>query len=134
MSIFTYTALRELAPGTTVSTVVTRDFRLLTNRLSVRPKGKQNTSLSGAVEAILLRTEKHYNCQTQLIDPTGLDEAKFIEFFASVMNAETFTFDRFGTIAQPDNPITCIMVSKSLTTTEKGKAFNQYAFVIREAG
>ncbi len=134
MSIFTYTATTDLAPGTTSMEIVTRDIRLLTNRRQGRAIVKQNTSISGAVESLLHRSEKHYNCQTALLIPEELPELQFIEFFGSVQNAETFTFDRFGTIAQPDNPVTCIMVSKSLNPTEQGKAFNQYAFVIREAG
>jgi len=133
MSIFTYTATRELAPGTTDQDVVSRDFRLLTRRLTRRPNVRQNTSLSGAVESLLLRTEKHYSCQTPLLEPFGLPEAHFLEFFASVENAEVFVFDREGSIAQPGPAVSCVMVSKIMNTTEKGKAFNQYAFVIREA-
>lgn len=133
MSVFTYTATRELSPGTADQDLVSREFRLLTKRPSFRPKTKQNTSLSGSVESLLFRSEKHYACQTQLLEPGGLVEARFIEFFASVSNAETFIFDREGTIAQPVKPVLCIMVSKSLNTTEKGKAYTQYAVVIREA-
>ncbi len=134
MSIFTYTATTDLAPGTVDLSTVTRDIRLLANRRTGRSVVKQNTSISGAVESLLHRSEKHYNCQTALIIPNDLPDLQLLEFYGSVQNAETFTFDRFGTIAQPDDPVTCIMVSKSLSTTEKGKAFNQYAFVIREAG
>ncbi len=134
MSIFTYTATTDLAPGTVDLSTVTRDIRLLTNRRQGRAIVKQNISISGAVESLLHRSEKHYNCQTALLTPEDLPELQFIEFFGSVQNAETFTFDRFGTIAQPDDPVTCIMVSKSLNPTEQGKAFNQYVFVIREAG
>ena len=134
MSIFTYTASTDLAPGTVSMSTVTRDIRLLTNRRQGRAVVRQNTSISGSVESLLHRSEKHYNCQTGLLVPGDLPDLRIIEFWGSVQNGETFTFDRFGTIAQPDNPVTCIMVSKSLNTTEKGKAFNQYAFAIREAG
>ncbi len=134
MSIFTYTATTDLAPGTVNLSTVTRDIRLLTSRRQGRAIVKQNTSISGAVESLLHRSEKHYNCQTAVLVPNDLLDLQLLEFYGSVQNAETFTFDRFGTIAQPDNPVTCIMVSKSLNTTEKAKVFNQYAFVIREAG
>lgn len=133
MSIFVYTARSELAPGTVDLSVVTRDFRLLSTRHNRKPVARRSTSISGAVESLLLRTEKYYNCQTQLLEPNGIVEAHIIEFFASVENSESFTFDRYGTIAQPDKPVSCIIVSTTLNTTEKGKAFNQYAFVIREA-
>lgn len=133
MSVFIYTAREELAPGTVDLSLVTREFRLLTTRHSRKPIARRNTSLDGSVESLMLRREKHYSCQTQLLEPTGLPEAHVIEFFASVENAEDFTFDRYGTIAVPDKPVSCIMVSTSLGAIEKGKAFNQYAFVIREA-
>ena len=134
MSIFTYTATTDLAPGTTSMEIVSRDIRLLTSRRRGRSVVKQNTAISGAVESLLHRSERHYNCQTAVLIPNDLPDLQLIEFYGSVQNAETFTFDRFGTIAQPDNPVTCIMVSKTLTTSERGKVFNQYSFVIREAG
>jgi len=133
MSIFTYTALRELSPGTTLSQIVTRDIRLLTKRLQRKPKRKQNTGLSGSIESLLLRSEKHYSCQTGVIVPRSLDEARILEFLASVENGETFTFDRYGSTAQPDNPITCYMVSAAFNEDEVAKAFHRYGFVIREA-
>lgn len=94
---------------------------------------RQNTSLSGSVESLLLRSEKHFSCQTQLIEPRSLDEAKVLEFLASVENAELFTFDRYGTIAVPDNPVSCLMVSNVFPEAETGKKFHRYGFVIRES-
>jgi len=132
MSLFTYTALRELSPGTIASQVVTRDIRLVSHRLQRKTQRKQNTGLSGSVESLLLRSEKHYNCQTGLIVPRGLDEARILEFFASVENGETFIFDRYGIIALPDNPVTCYMVSGTFNEDEIGKVFHRYGFVIRE--
>lgn len=133
MSIFTYTARRELSPGTSNLELVTRDFRLLSRRLTRRAKIRQNTSLSGSVESLLLRSEKHYACQSQAIEPRSLDEARLLEFMASVENAELFTFDRYGTIAVPDNPVSCLMVSATFPETEQAKKFHRYAFVIRES-
>lgn len=133
MSIFTYQAVRELAPGSVFQSSQTRDFRLLTFPLRRKPQTRQNTSLSGSVESLLLRSEKHYNCQTALIEPRSLIEAHVLEFLASVENAEVFTFDRYGSIAQPDNAVSCIMVSKTFNETETGKKFHKYGFVIRES-
>lgn len=133
MSLFTYTALRELSPGTIDQEIVTRDFRLVTKRLQRKTKAKQNTGLSGSVESLLLRSEKHYQCQTGVLIPRSLDAARVVEFMASVENGETFTFDRYGTSAQPDNPVLCYMVSSTFSEDEVGKAFHRYGFVIREA-
>lgn len=134
MSVFTFTALRELAPGTVLLASVTREFRLLSSRLQRKPQARRNIALSGEVESILLRSEKHYNCQTELILPGSLADAFVVEFLASVENSEAFTFDRFGTIAQPDLPVSCILVSKAFGEQEVGKKFIRYGFVIREKG
>lgn len=133
MSIFTYTARRELAPGTSDLQSVTRDFRLLSFPLNRRTQVRQNTSLSGSVESILLRSEKHFSCQSESIDPRSLIEAQMLEFLASVENGEIFTFDRYGTIAVPDNPVSCLMVSKTFPEAEQAKKFHKYRFVIRES-
>jgi len=133
MSIFTYTARRELAPGTSLLAVVSRDFRLRSKRKTRKPFARQNTSLSGSVESLLLRSEVHYTCQTALLEPRALIEAHVVEFLSSVENAELFTFDRHGTPSVPDNPVSCILVSKTFTEVEKSKKFHQYGFVIRES-
>jgi len=62
-----------------------------------------------------------------------LEEAKIREFLASVENGELFTFDRYGSIAVPDNPVSCLMVSKAFSEAELSKKFHRYAFVIRES-
>jgi hypothetical protein len=134
MSVFTFTALRELAPGTVLLASVTREFRLLSTRLQRKPQARRNTSLSGEIESILLRSEKHYNCQTELIAPGSLLDEYLVEFLASVENSEVFIFDRFGTIAQPDQPVSCFLVSKATGEQEVGKKFIRYGFVIRETG
>lgn len=133
MSIFTYTATRELAPGTSPLELVTRDFRLLSKRKARKPVAKQNTALAGDVESILYRSEQSYSCRTALIEPGSIIDRQLEEFLASVENAEVFTFDRYGTNAVPDNPVQCIMVSKSFPANEIGQLFHQYSFVIRES-
>lgn len=133
MSVFIYTARRELSPGTSDLEQVTRQFRLRSFPLQRKSVSKQNTSLSGAVESLLLRSEKHYRCLTENLDPRSLTELQIIEFLASVENAEPFTFDRYGTVAQPDNPVVCLMVSKAFAQSEQGKKFHAYRFVIRES-
>lgn len=132
MSIFNYNSTRELAPGSVQDGTTARDFRLVSYPISLASKRKQNTSLGGQVESLLFRQEKHYRCQVEKIEPNSLDEAYIIEFFASVQNGEPFTFDRYGSIAAPDNPVSCVMVSNSVTGTEVGKKYLQYRFAIRE--
>lgn len=133
MSIITYTARRELAPGTTELQLVTRNFRFTSHPLMRRAKTRRNISLSGAVESLLFRSEKHYRLQSGLIEPRSLVESHILEFMASVENAEPFDFDRYGTVAQPDNVVSCIMVSQSFAQAEKGQKFHKYGFVIRES-
>ena len=134
MSVVTYTAKsRELSPGTTDLTTVTREFRLLSSRPSRVAVRKQNTALGGAVESILNRHERRYNCVSEHLEPDSIVDLQMIEFLTSVENGETFTFDRNGTVAQPDNPVTCIMVSSQFPSEEVAKTYHQYGFVIREA-
>lgn len=133
MSVFTYTATEELAPGTTLLELVTRDFRLTTRSRQRKPIGRRNTSLSGNVESLKFRTEKHYRLTTALLEPQTLTEDYVKEFLASVENSELFVFDRYGTIAEPDEPVSCIMVSTSFSEVEVNKVFHRYGFVIREA-
>lgn len=132
MSVFTYTATDELAPGTTPG-AVTREFRLNSRKRSRKFVGKKSTALSGVVESIKYRAELSYSCQSALMVPESLEEARYEEMFASVENSEPFTFDRYGTIAVPDDPVQCIMVSVSFPQSEQGKKYHRYGFVIREA-
>ena len=132
MSAFAYKSTRELASGSSPDEQQNRDFRLLTTRPTRRPIKKQNTALSGEVESLLYRSEKHYACQTEAITPGSNLDDYLLEFLASVENGEGFTFDRYGTVASPDDPVDCIMVSKTYPVTETGKKYNRYRFVIRE--
>lgn len=132
MSVFGYTATSELSPGTTEGAGVTRDFRIVSFPKKITSRRKQNTSLGGAVESLLFRQEILYACQTEKIEPRSIIESQVFEFFASVQNGEVFTFDRYGSIALPDNPVNCILVSSTMSGAEVGKKFNQFGFTIRE--
>lgn len=132
MSVFTYTATQALTSGVTANDVVTRQFRLLAYPRQYSPIAKRNTSISGEVESILRRREVRYSCVTELVEPRSAEELRLLEFLESTANSEVFTFDRYGTLAVPDNEVTCIMDSKGYTTSEVNKRYNQYRFVIRE--
>ena len=133
MSIFTYTATDDLASGTTLDTVVTRDFRLLSSARQRVPVTKRQTALGGAVESLKLRTEVHYRCMTEMLTPGETADGHHREFLASVENGETFDFDKDGTVAVPDNVIECRIVKGGYSTGEVSKKFHQYRFVIRES-
>lgn len=132
MSVFTYVVEREPAPGSVLMGSAGRQFRLQSFFHTRRPIAKQNVSLAGSIESLLYRSEKHYQCVSELIEPRSLVELHMLEFLASVENGETFSFDRYGTIAQPDNLVSCVMVSKAYPQAELGKKFHRYRFVIRE--
>lgn len=132
MSVFTYTATRRLAPGSVVDVSVTRQFRLITRTRSEKAVTQRNTALGGSIESLFFRAELSFNCQTELIEPLSQLEKQIVEFLASVQNGEVFTFDRLGTIAVPDNPLTCIITSSTFAEIERGKVFHVYGFSLRE--
>ncbi len=132
MSVFYYQAVRDLAPGSTLLDQQAREFRLVSFRQQTKAIRKQNTSISGNVESILYRRERIYNCQTELIVPRSPEEARIQEFIGSTLNGETFQFDRYGTLAEPDNIVQCYLVSTAVTAAEQGKTYHRYSFVIRE--
>ena len=132
MSMFSYTATRELSPGTTALDVVDRDFRVVSRQRKREAKRKQNTALGGATETLLFRSEISYRLKTELIEPESQLEKQIVEFLASVEGGEQFNFDRLGTVAVPVNSVSCVMVSKSFTEIEEGKKYHRYGFVIRE--
>ncbi len=132
MSVFSYTPTRRLAPGTVIDVALTRQFRLLSFPLADKAFTQRNTAIGGATESLFFRSELSYRCLTELIDPLSQLENHIIEFLASVQKGEVFTFDRRGTIAVPDNPVTCIITSKAFAEVERGKVFHQYGFTLRE--
>ncbi len=60
-------------------------------------------SISGKKETLFQRRLTTYDLQVGVID--GADFPQWREFLASVMGGETFTFDAYGTIASPDDPV-----------------------------
>lgn len=132
MSVLTYTATRRLAPGSVVDISVTRQFRLVTASRGEKAVTQRNTALGGAVESLLFRSERSFDCRTELITPQSQLENHIVEFLASVQNGEVFTFDRRGTSAQPDDPLLCIITSSNFTEIERGKRFHVYRFSLRE--
>jgi hypothetical protein len=69
---------------------------------------QESIALSGVRETLFFRRRRTYNVQTGVI--TSTDFPQWQEFFASVMGGESFTFDAYGTIASPDNPISVYLV------------------------
>jgi len=74
-----------------------------------------STSLGGNIETLSNRRENFYNILSQVLDSNGTDYPQFIEFLDSCESGESFTFDRVGTIAIPDNAITVYLDGNGYT-------------------
>jgi hypothetical protein len=74
-------------------------------------------ALSGvAAETLLQRRDVFLDVASNLILETGLYNIKqWREFFASVESGESFTFDRYGTIALPVEPKSAVLEGEGYT-------------------
>jgi len=70
---------------------------------SDRPVINSRTSLDGKVETIFSRIDAGWNILTDFISESSWNQ--WLEFMRSVSGGEPFSFDAFGSIASPDNPI-----------------------------
>lgn len=77
---------------------------------STRIYSKPHRSIGGQLETLLHRHEVQWQITTSNLTDTELEQ--FREFLYSVEGGESFTFDRDGTIAVPDNAITCTLASR----------------------
>lgn len=132
MTAITYTAKRSLISGHTVDT----SYNLETSAVDVTPShapdtAAKNVTLDGTTEVILNRIDKTYQVTTGWIASASLDS--WWEFFDSVGAAEAFTFDAFGTIASPDNPLSVILEGEPNAGHAKKGALYQFSFTVRVA-
>lgn len=81
------------------------DFELRALVPSTADKKSVVNSQGGSRESILYREDNFLNLITHYIDEVSLNYWQ--EFFSSVKNNETFTFDRTGTSGTPVNPTNC---------------------------
>ena len=101
MASIVYTATRTISSGHSASAVYTLDFdpqELLPSKKTMKDPSE---SLDGTVESILHYTGRVWLVRTDLIVQANLE--LWHEFFDSVINGETFTFDAHGTSGSPDN-------------------------------
>lgn len=130
MSSITYTAIDRgnLATGHTAGLVYSIDFgamELLPTRKSFK---NESMSLDGSKESILLRVENYWQVNSGLVTQSNLE--LWEEFFESVLNNETFTFDAYGTSGSPDNAVSVTM-EQSDSISHSGKVRYQYTFTVK---
>lgn len=89
-------------------------------------------AIGGNTETILHRTDEFWSVTTDVIDDAV--RAIWIEFFRSVSAGESFTFDAYGTIASPDNPISVILNLDNADRWSRFKAHRKWlvAFGVKE--
>jgi hypothetical protein len=75
----------------------------------------------GAPEVIFQREEVFYDVMTSTIQESELGQWR--EFLSSVQGGETFTFDRYGTVASPVEPKTAMLASTNYTENREGSSF-----------
>lgn len=74
-----------------------------------------------APEVILFHEENLDDVQTTIIPESGL--AQWREFLSSVSGGELFTYDKYGSIASPDNPLQAMLASESYTEPREAASF-----------
>lgn len=74
-----------------------------------------------APEVILYREEAIEEVRTAAVDQTTMNQLR--EILSSVRAGEGFTFDKYGTIAAPDNPLSAVLVGKSYAEQRENSAF-----------
>ncbi len=64
-----------------------------------------NVALDGNAETLTQRRQEYFNITTSAMDTGSTDYPQMIEFLDSCESGETFTFDRVGTVAVPDDEL-----------------------------
>lgn len=79
----------------------------------------RRTSLAGNRETLLNRIETFWNVNSGRLLESQIPQWR--EFLASVAAGETFSFDPYGTIAMPDNPLSVDLEDDDHTESRLGK-------------
>lgn len=82
-----------------------------------------------APEVVFFRNETFENVVTDAL--TQLQVNQMREFFASTLAGEGFTFDKYGTVASPDNPLPAVLVSLGTEVRENTSFKYVLSFRIR---
>jgi len=93
------------------------------------PIAKQAMALDGTPETLFTRNDATWEVNTDFI----LESAwlQWREFIRSVSGGEIFTFDAYGSIASPDNPISVMLVGTPRYSNPYGKVM-QLSMRVRE--
>lgn len=91
---------------------------LVTNQRnrSVKSSSNISTSLSGVRETLFNNREEIWSVSLKPVLIANMGQIR--EFIESVMGGESFTFDPYGSVAVPDNPLSCTLESKSYQESE----------------
>lgn len=83
-----------------------------------------------APEVVLYREEALEQVRTQALDQTTMNQ--FREMLSSVRAGESFTFDKYGTIASPSNPLPAVLVGKTYAEQRENVSFKyRVSFTVR---
>lgn len=132
MSAIIYTAKRYLAPGHTANTQYSIDVGMRTiNDDEEKHHRKQHRSLSGLTETWLHRIDRYISFQTVPLYEGHSLYFDMREFLSSVAGGETFTVDPWGTVAAPNNPITCLLDGVSPAQRADTLRYKMFSFKAR---
>lgn len=129
MAAVSYTAKRSLRGGVSVDDPIDYDFEVSDVDRQTKPKIGQQISLSGWQETIRDRTDELWRCVT--IPVLAADFDHFRQFLDSVDGGEVFTFDPYGTIAVPVDPMSCVLSSKGYKEKRVSQRYLSVSFTAR---
>lgn len=134
MSAFSYYAKRNLAAGHVVDTLYSIDVRLADIQEARKVERKDHRSISGKQESVFRRIEKTIKVKTVPIPESSELNAYIEEMIDSVAGGEVLTFDRWGSVAVPDQAVSVTLDISGISDTRiKGIRHRQYGFKLRLA-
>lgn len=104
MAAVTYTAWRSLVSGHVEGDEYSLDIPLASLERRVAEEKERTESLSGNEETLLHRLDVFWSCTTANIKEADIGALR--EFLDSTAGGEQFTFDPYGSVASPDDPVT----------------------------
>lgn len=109
MTAVTFFAKRSLVAGHDLDDEISLDLEatIETTPFSRKPKIEMNESLDGHRE--VLRYHAIRTMTVHLAPSSGATLDAVIEFLDSVEAGESFTFDAYGSVAIPDDPVTATL-------------------------
>ena len=114
MSAIIYIAANRapLKTGHTVGTEYSIDLKLKAFSENFDFSKTAKVALNGNVATTLKRSSRVYSVGFSWENSKNADVE---EFLFSVAGGEIFTFDPYGTVAVPDNPVSCVMLNNGVS-------------------